>query len=256
MFSKLKEIKKNWFTMLELIFACTVFAMLVSGIVLAINRSYTFMNNTKVQIKATNLAREWVEMMFNIRDTNWRKCSWQKDRFWLYLGSGANTPTRNFEEECDPNWKTFKEWIYAIKEGEVGNDRFIYAEPLSVTNLDKFYSLDEDWFFASSYDSIRDKTRITFTWEYRYRSWSAETWAEVTWDIADSLWNGVEFYRIARIYGIYCKTANIPDQPVDTINCNKASDPKEMRFCVKIFYKLGVWIHSSELCSIMTNFME
>lgn len=252
----IKKIRKNWFTMLELIFACTVFAMLVSGIVLAINRSYEFMNNTRVQIRATNLSREGVEMMFNIRDTNRRKCSWQRDQFWLYLGFGANTPTHNYESECDPNGKLFQEWIYAIKEWESDGDRFTYAEKLNIANIDKFYSLDEDWFFSSSYDSEREKTRVTFTWVYRYWSWSAEEWAEYTWEIADLLWNGVEFYRIARVYWIYCKTANNSNQPVSTVNCNKISDPKEMRFCVKTFYKFWAWTHSSELCSIMTNFME
>jgi hypothetical protein len=44
--------------MLEVVFVCTVFAMLVSGIILAINRTYIFMNNTKVLIRATNMARE------------------------------------------------------------------------------------------------------------------------------------------------------------------------------------------------------
>jgi hypothetical protein len=32
--------------------------MLVAGIILAINRTYIFMTNTKVEIKATNLTRE------------------------------------------------------------------------------------------------------------------------------------------------------------------------------------------------------
>ena len=111
---------------------CTVFAMLISGIVLAINRTYIFLNNIKIQIRATNLAREWMEMMFNIRDTNRRKCSWKKDDFWLYLGSGANTSSHDFEAECNPHWETFEKWIYAIKEWKNGSwDRFIYAEKLT-----------------------------------------------------------------------------------------------------------------------------
>lgn len=258
MFSKFKKLKKNWFTMLELILVCTVFAMLVSGIILAINRTYVFLNNTKVEIRATNLARESMEMMFNIRDTNRRKCSWEKDKFWLYLGSGANNSTNpDNEDKCVTDGKVFEKWVYTIKEWKKNGtwDKFIYAEKLDVDDVEEFYKLE--WFFTwtDSAESLRQKAKVTFTWTYMYLSWSAATGEVLTWQIGDLLWNGVEFYRVVRVYGIYCKTDDV-NQEVDGSHCNKASDPKEMRFCVKVFYKLGVWIHSSELCSIMTNFME
>jgi hypothetical protein len=54
------------------------------------------------------------------------------------------------------------------------------------------------------------------------------------------------------VYGVFCKNSSNSD---DTTNCSNDSDPKEMRFCVKVFYRWN-WEHSSELCSIMTNFME
>lgn len=246
MFSRLKKIKKNWFTMLELIFVCTVFAMLVSWIILAINRTFIFMNNTRVQIRATNLAREWMEMMFNIRDTNRRKCSWKRDQFWLYLGSGSSR-----EGSCNTDWKLFQKWIYAIKEWTNGDDRFIYAEKLDVDNKDDLF-YDLDWFFSED-DEILNKARswsiVTFTWTYTYLSWNDT----LIWEIGDLLWNWVEFYRIARVYGIYDKTAT--ESETEAMNLEDPT-PKEMRFCVKVFYKLWVWTHSSELCSIMTNFME
>jgi hypothetical protein len=258
MLFKLKKIKKNWFTMLEVILVCTVFAMLVSWIILAINRTYVFMNNTKVQIRATNLTREWMEMMFNIRDTNRRKCSWEKDKFWLYLGSGANTPSEQTNEaNCNPNGQLFKKWAYTIKEWKIGGtwDRFTYAEKLTDiddSNIGDFYELEG--FFKDDYSAARSWAIVAFTWTYPYLSWSVATWKIVQWEISDLLWNGVEFYRIVRVYGIYNKNGD-PDEEVDEWNLQN-SDPKEMRFCVKTFYKMGVWHHSSELCSIMTNFME
>lgn len=268
MFSKLKKLKKKWFTMLELILVCVVFAMLVSGIILAINRTYVFMNNTKVQIRATNLTREWMEMMFNIRDTNRRKCSWEKDKFWLYLGSGANTPIQlDNEEKCNPNWQLFEKWIYTIKEWRKNGgtwDRFVYAEKLSDIDTDpeiaEFYELE--WFFKDeeSYNKARSWAIATFTWTYTYLSWSINTWTVISWDISDLLlWDGVEFYRIVRVYGIYSKNGTSPTSNDEILTGDPRlmdSTPKEMRFCVKTFYKMGVWAHSSELCSIMTNFME
>lgn len=251
MFFRLKKIKKNWFTMLELIFVCVVFAMLVSGIILAINRTYIFMNNTKIQVRATNLAREWMEMMFNIRDTNRRKCSWLKDKFWLYLGSGVDASQ---EEKCDVRNGTtdyiFQKWIYALKEWKNGSwDTFIYAETLADVDEDKFYDLE--WFFDDdeAYSKARSWAMIIFTWTYAYLSWNVPQ----VWDISDLLWDWVEFYRIARVYGIYDKTATTPDMEATELT---NSSPKEMRFCVKVFYRNLATPHSTELCSIMTNFME
>ena len=203
MLSKLRKIKKNWFTMVEVIFVCVVFAMLISGIILAINRSYAFLNNTRVQIRATNLTREWMEMMFNIRDTNWRKCSWLKDQFWLYLGSGASDTN---EKKCDPETKIFQPWIYTIKEWRNSSwDRFVYAEKLdqltTIAMQTGFYE-DYDKFFSDTdeaYKQSREQARVIFTWNYTYRSGSVATGHQFTWNISDLLWDWVEFYRIVRV---------------------------------------------------------
>lgn len=200
-----------------------------------------------------------MEMVFNIRDTNWRKCSWKKDEFWLYLGSGETIAN---ESSCKAGYdKLFKKWIYTIKEWRTGSwDRFVYAEPLSDidtdTEIEDFYEIE--WFFKNqeAYNKARSWAIVTFTWTYTYLSWGEP----VTWNISDLLlWDGVEFYRIVRVYGIYNKDATSPTSN-DAISSwdPKLTDstPKEMRFCVKTFYKMGIWNHSSELCSIMTNFME
>lgn len=244
----LKSVKKKWFTLVEVLLVCSIFAIMVTWIILAVNRSYTFMNNTKLQIQATNLAREWVEMMFNIRDTNRRKCSWQKDQFWLYLGSGASASN---EKECNL-WSDeykFKQWIYSINEGENWQgDAYIYAKNLNITNMD-FYSTD--WFWKDAFSSARLNSKLLFDGSYYYRSWSTKEWS-----MQDLLWREVDFYRVVRVYGLYCKSVWSSDQVVNNTFCKNGSDPKELRFCVKVFYRLGNWNHDSELCSIMTNFEE
>ena len=248
MMSKRRNIQKNWFTMLEVILIGTVFALLISGVILAINRTFIFLNNTRVQIRATNLTREGMEMMFNIRDTNRRKYSWEKDKYWLYIGSWDIGNINYF----------FTEWIYTIKEWKNGNwDKFVYAEKLNGTDMITFYE-DLDSFFSetnSDYINSREKSKLIFIWTYNYWSWSAASGSMFTWNISDILWNGVEFYRVARVYGIYEKNSNDSNSPVNGISALQNSDPKEIRFCVKTFYKMGVWLHSTELCSIMTNFM-
>ena len=40
-----------------------------------------------------------------------------------------------------------------------------------------------------------------------------------------------------RVDGIYCKGDSNPNQLIDFSHCTNPSDPKEMRFCVKVFYE-------------------
>lgn len=230
--------KKNAFTLAETIIVCTIFAIMVVWIILWINRGFLFMNNTKVLVRATNFAREWVEIVYNIRDTNRRKYSGEKDEHRTFAWTGS------FQ---------LNSWMYVIREyREDGEDSYFYAEYLT-WNSSNLYDLD--WFFDDDNKSYREKSKITFPWIYSYHSW----WEMLTWNLEDLLgWKDVEFYRVLRVDGIYCKGDSnpSPNQLVDSSHCYKSSDPKEMRFCVKVFYEYNWWHHSSELCSIMTNFMK
>ena len=242
MLSDLKKGKIWWFTLVETILVCVVFAIFVSGIVLAINRAFNFMNNTRLSVRATNFAREWVELMYNIRDTNRRRCSWKKDNAWLYIGTWWDS-----SDECDYS-DLFGSWIYILKEGiNDNNDKYIYATKLEPTSVDEFYSFE--WFFKDSYDSQRNQAKLSFTWTYKYLSWTDI----LTWDISELLWNWVDFYRIVRVYGIYKKNEANPTALATNL---KNKDPKEMRFCVKVLYESNGSKHENELCSIMTNFKE
>ena len=227
---------KLWaFTLAETVIVCTIFAIMIVWIILWINRAFLFMNNTRVLVRATNFAREGVEMVYNLRDTNRRKYSWKKDMHWMDAGT----------------WNlTLKSWIYVIKEWITWtNDIYIYAESLT-WNFDDFYSLE--WFFADGNQSYRDKSKIIFTWEYSY--YSGDVSAIATWKLEDLLgWSNIEFYRILRVFGVYKKKEN--DSSKTVINYID-SEPKELRFCVKVFYEFNGSHHASELCSIMTNFME
>lgn len=228
------KIKKNAFTLAETIIVCTIFAIMVVWIILWINRAFLFMNNTRVLVRATNFAREWVEMVYNIRDTNRRKYSGEKDKHRLDVWTGTRLLT----------W-----WIYIIKEWITwaSNDSYVYAEYLT---WNEFFYDDMDVFFDENNRNTREKSKILFPWIYSY--YSGGTIA--TWNLEDLLWwSGIEFYRLLRIFGVYKKYTT---DPLDVTTDYTNSDPKEMRFCVKVFYEFNGWHHASELCSIMTNFMK
>ena len=236
--------RKRWFTLVEVLFVCSIFAIMVVWIILAINRSYVFMNNTRLQVRATNFAREWVEMMFNLRDTNWRKYSWKKDEYRLVR---------------DVRWWSLllEPWLYNLIESTNDEDIYIAAGMISPSNIDDFYS--DEWFRKDEYTTARWDVKIVFTWSYPFLSWGLDaswnrTWTQETWSIKELLWSETDFYRLVRVYGTYKKdTSNVSDTVASTDMRN--ATPKELRFCVKVFYRTNA-PHTSELCSIMTNFEE
>lgn len=234
---------KNWFTLVEVVLVTSIFAIVVVWIILAINRSFVFIDNTRLSVRAANFAREWMEMMYNLRDTNWRKHSWTRDKYWLNVWLWENF---------------FQKWIYVLKEKKSeDNNKFIFADKITelaseTEVIDDFYSSDGFW--KDGYAGPRSKAKLTFSWEYSYYESKDGGEALNTWSIQDVLvWNWLEFYRIVRIFEIYCKDSDITS---DTSSCVwDDNSPKEMRFCVKVFYA-SQWKHATELCGIMTNFME
>lgn len=252
------NVKKSWFTLVEVILACSMFAIVVSWIVLAINRSFVFMENTKLSVRATNLAREWMEMVYNIRDTNRRRQAWERDKYWLNIG------------ELNPSLSVanvYKEWVYALKEKEKDGNKYIYASKLmsvsdngvTVSDINDFYN---DGFWDDSYSSARNKAKLDFPWEYSYYERDEDEGKEKLVEhnsIKDALmWDWLEFYRVMRVFGVYEKNVANPNVWIaDLGDDSKKKDgtPAEMRFCVKVFYA-SQWKHSTEICGVLTNFKE
>jgi hypothetical protein len=78
------------------------------------------------------------------------------------------------------------------------------------------------------------------------------------WNIEDVLiWNWLKYYRVVRVFGVYKKNTDRSDDVIKNNETELLSNwtPAEMRFCVKVFY-VSQWKHSSEICGVMTNFME
>ena len=229
------KLRKKAFTLAETMIVCTIFAMMVIWIILGINRAFAFMNNTKLSVEAANLAREWVEMMYTIRDTNWRKHSWDRDKYWLNLWTWTT--------------QSFSKWIYVLKEEQSGENKNFYAKwitgGITDANIENIYSLE--WFFNYIDDATREREtiedlKLNFDWKYKYYEFDEKTKqrkSEPTeWNIKDDLvWNWLEFYRIVRVFGVYKKNVDNTNDNCCDDTCSKNWTPAEMRFCVKVFYR-------------------
>lgn len=245
------KVKKSGFTLVEVILACSIFAIVVSWIILAINRSFAFMDNIKLTVRATNFVREWMEMMYNIRDTNWRKHSGEREKYWLNLGINTSS--------------NFVPWIYVLKEKSETNqnpNKYLYAEHLSnnwsSNDIERFYSSDGFRDEDNVFSTARGKAKLTVDWKYSYYGWDDDNNKEKLIEdnsIEDALiWQWLEFYRIVRVFGVYEKNVDSSTTSISSSDVKLTNwTPAEMRFCVKVFYR-STWKHAAELCGIITNF--
>jgi len=62
--------RKFWFTFIEVIVAITVFAIGVLAVLRLITQNLVTLDITQMRTNATFLAKEWIELVYNMRDSN------------------------------------------------------------------------------------------------------------------------------------------------------------------------------------------
>ena len=88
---------KKGATMIELMIVLAIMGLGIAGMAGTVVWGIYFSNSTEKNIKAIGIAREWLEWVMNIRDTNWLRFSSDKVNCWKvdkYNGNciGNNTP--------------------------------------------------------------------------------------------------------------------------------------------------------------------
>lgn len=94
--------KKSWFTLIETIIAILIFSIWILTILVVISKNVLTADRIKNKTTATFLAKEWIEIIYNQRDTNLDK--------WL----AWNCTKTNSNYECiDKFWvgKYYKTWV-------------------------------------------------------------------------------------------------------------------------------------------------
>jgi len=65
--------KKFWFTLIEMLIAITVFAIGVLAVLRVLTWNLSIMDHTSMKLQSTVLAKEWLELVYNLRDSNLEK---------------------------------------------------------------------------------------------------------------------------------------------------------------------------------------
>ncbi len=247
----------KWFTMIELLFVIMLVSTSFIGIISSVISTTNYLTAMRQKVTALNLAKEWVEVMYNIRDTNWRRRDSKKDLTWL-----KNDPlTIGNNDAWDPDdWIPKDEWVYPgrwIIKVQTWTENNKYFSLENVDNTENL--LAEETEMQRDISKLRD--RIMNEWflnekfklhflngrRYNHHDLNSFTWEDI------AVW---EYRRYIAIDWLYKKETD------EKINCTKAWDlggecwnnlAKELRFCsIVIYTKPKFW--AVQICSILTNF--
>lgn len=152
-----KNLNIYWFSIIEVMIAIFIFAMGMASIFMVISSSMSVDNLNKNQIIASNLAREEIELIRNIRDSNYttyHKWNWIPN-FW------NNYWTDNF----------FSTWFYYKIENDFSSSDF----PFKINKISNF------WEWVSELNWKMQNYKLYLDWDNYYNY--------------DNTWTGTIFYR-------------------------------------------------------------
>jgi type II secretory pathway pseudopilin PulG len=239
----MKTLKKA-FTLLEVIVALSLFEFVMIGVIMAVNKAYAYVQSTKIQVMAVNLAREGVEQMYTIRDTNRRKHSAEKDKYWLLMDPLLDN------DSIPTGTPLISSGVYTLHMKASATQQYPILLSQTLTGGRTIEDLYDKF---DKYTGNQEIWRMPFTGGF----YSGSTLVSTLQELMES---DAKFYRIVRVWGLYNKTADkdssitCPTVDSSLSVCNNDT-PKELRFCVKVWY-LFTSRGSTELCGVMTNFRE
>lgn len=216
----MKKIKA--FTMLEILTITIVVWIWLLSIVFAINKSKIDTNNIIQKNVANRLAKEWVELMYQNRNTNLLRNLDNRDLCWLNIDSS--------NENCNWNQPRFGSGNYVLSGKSFIETNKVLALSGWISEDDKFFAL------------------------------CLKSWSRVACPEEENQTKYWRYFRVIKWFGLYDKDSTVTWW--NLLECASWNDedcsnnlPKEYRFCCQVFF---VWnkIWKTEVCAIMTNFYD
>jgi len=233
---------KKGFTLVEIIIVVVVLTISVVSAIAFVNNWLNFTKITRQKIIAINFAREWIESVYQIRDTNRLKRSWKKDQCWLKMNplvDVGNDWCENDARIWSGNYIIEEKWSEI--ESESKSKYFVLS----------WWSIS--WFDIENWMSGNNNFyRLCFlTWQRRACPW-----------IDRSTWSSAEWVYLRQISWKWVFLKDVNASWWNYINCTIWNDTncwdesaKEYRFCSRVWY---MWWNNweIEICSLMTNFVK
>lgn len=279
---------KNWFTVIEVLVALVATGIWVLAIMGAIQTATRTMTMTRSQVVAINLAREWIEAVFNKRDTNRQLFPSKKDQ--CRLANSTSSTGTNCENDARLGSKSWPDW-WAFTTATTNQPllRSMTSQDNTQVNWPfKFHPVifvnSLAWFTGKNYNPIKNFTLVgnvasnlpCWMWlqgniknELQVCLVNGKRWPCGTLD-SSCAWTAAtgaqintkygQFRRYITTQGIINKNdnADFSNDCVSGWADSKCADgsPKELRFCSIVDYIVDSSARRVELCSVITNFAK
>lgn len=224
-YSKIKQYKS--FTLIEVMLVIVMISFGLIWLLMSLSYGSSSLEKIRKEVIAINIAREGMEAVYNIRDTNWTRWSGRTSYCWLKANPLVDEGTSGCEN--DP-WLTWSNYILS-GESMSWQQYFRLIADSSTLSL-------KDWI------SSQDNQYIMCMNNNLWYNCPGGTWYIKEW----------KFFRMI-------KWINLIDKNTDSIlNCtdwssSSCSDDsaKEYRFCSSVEYQWST-LGKVELCGVITNF--
>lgn len=219
------------FTIREVLIVIVVISVGLLSVVVVLNDGMKYIQKTRQKVIAINLAREWMEAVYQIRDTNRTRWAGVKDACWLKV----NPLVDEWVERCnDDIW--FSTGSYALQR--------------LVADGQSYFALTGPWNELTLSDGL-DSNDYNFSLCQQSGYWDACIGQKSTTS------EGKYFRQIQWLW-LYLK--DVPISWWRAILCTWWVSPdcantraKEFRFCSKVDY-IGESTGEVKFCGVLTNF--
>lgn len=220
------------FTIAEILIIIVVISVGLLSVLVVLSNGTKYIQKTRQKVIALNLAREWMEAVYQMRDTNRTRRAGVKDFCWLK----TNPLVDEGNDRCpDDAW--FTTWNYALQRLTTWGQQYFALSGPMFTWVDFANGVDaDDAFFALCQQSGYWDSCIG-------QSWTTPEWL---------------YFRQIEWIWLYAK--DVAATWWDVLPCTGGLTPqcgnecaKEFRFCSKVSY-IGESTGEVKLCGVITNF--
>lgn len=161
------KLNKSWTTIIEAIVVMLIVTVWIIGASSIYQKSQNLANTTKNRLIAIDIAREWIEAVTNIRDTNWTLFVANTDYCWNTKDYNANCITSNLQTN------NIAIWSYIITRNT--DNRWILTSRTTWSYSNSTYRnnfrvrKDTNWFYTQSTwtnfkPEFTREIKITYPW--------------------------------------------------------------------------------------------
>lgn len=164
--------KKLAFTLIEILIAISVFAIGILAVLRVLTWNLSVLDTTNIKLQATVLAKEWIELLYNVRDSNLEKnLSWNcVMKYSIYESQDLGSYYLEYNDDPEQFICVWKFWVDNLLQLSFDEKYYIY-QGLSVKNKN-FEALFNDNRLCLYKDESKNRS-----W-YAYCSANKEWWEE------------------------------------------------------------------------------